>query len=249
VISYYDWPGGREAMLRFGPADGPVVVAALPLFEEANRTRTFVVTILRMLAARGIASALPDLPGTGESLVPTEATTILDMQNAFRCAVEAVHSPYLVGLRAGALLDTLALTRGRWHFAPVDGPQLLRELTRIRQAAMGGGALPPEWWFDAGLPEDVPEGVPVEIAGNLLSVDLLTELTVKGLFEPAEGLPPLRTVRLESDPRPADLQLPGAPLWRRAEPDNDLALAALLADDIAEWVRAWEDRLADACEG
>ncbi len=39
-------------MLRFGPADGLVVVAALPLFEEANRTRAFMVTILRALAER-----------------------------------------------------------------------------------------------------------------------------------------------------------------------------------------------------
>ena len=42
-------------MLRFGPDTGPVVVVALPLFEEANRTRAFAVSILRALAARGIA--------------------------------------------------------------------------------------------------------------------------------------------------------------------------------------------------
>ncbi|RYD50253.1 MAG: hypothetical protein EOP60_12200, partial [Sphingomonadales bacterium] len=60
MIDHYDWAGGREAMLRFGPATGPVVIAALPLFEEANRTRTFVVTLLRALAERGIAGALPD---------------------------------------------------------------------------------------------------------------------------------------------------------------------------------------------
>ncbi len=69
MIDHYDWPGGREAMLRFGPTNGPVMIVAPPLFEEANRTRAFVVTILRALAERGIASALPDLPGTGESLL------------------------------------------------------------------------------------------------------------------------------------------------------------------------------------
>lgn len=41
-------------MLRFGPAAGPVVVVALPLFEEANRTRAFAVAILRALAERGV---------------------------------------------------------------------------------------------------------------------------------------------------------------------------------------------------
>src|SRR6187551_1263766 len=68
----YDWPGGREAMLRFGPATGPVVIAVMPLFEEANRTRAFMVALLRALAERGVASVLPDLPGTGESLIETE---------------------------------------------------------------------------------------------------------------------------------------------------------------------------------
>src|ERR1700741_3511005 len=69
VIDHYDWAGGREAMLRFGPDTGPVVIAVIPLFEEANRTRAFIVTILRALAGLGIASAVPDLPGTGESLM------------------------------------------------------------------------------------------------------------------------------------------------------------------------------------
>ena len=62
MIGHYDWAGGREALWRFGPDTGLVVVAALPLFEEANRTRTFVVTVMRMLAKRGIAGVLPDLP-------------------------------------------------------------------------------------------------------------------------------------------------------------------------------------------
>ncbi|MEG8052367.1 hypothetical protein QP185_02180 [Sphingomonas aerolata] len=53
-------------MLRFGPDAGPRVIAVLPLFEEANRTRAFLVETLRALAGRGIGSILPDLPGTGE---------------------------------------------------------------------------------------------------------------------------------------------------------------------------------------
>ena len=34
----------------------------------------------------------------------------------------------------------------------------------------------------------------------------------------------------------ADIKFAGAPLWRRAEPGNDLALAALIADDVAAWI-------------
>ena len=45
-----------------------------------------------------------------------------------------------------------------------------------------------------------------------------------------------RTVRLDTDPQPADRHVPGTPLWRRAEPGNDPALAVLLADDIADWI-------------
>jgi hypothetical protein len=205
MISYYDWPDGREAMLRFGPVDGPVVVAALPLFEEANRTRTFVVTILRMLAARGIASILPDLPGTGESLVPTSEARLGAMHEAFA----AIPGSYTLAVRSGALFDTGA-RRGRWHLSPQSGADLVRELERLRQA---GGS------------ED--------FGGNALSSTFLAEL------EGVEAVP-ARIIRLESDAKPADLKFPGTPLWRRAEPDNDLALAALLADDIAAWVHACE---------
>ena len=69
-----------------GPDTGPVAVVALPLFEEANRTRAFAVTICRALAKRGVASVLPDLPGQGESLVPTEAARLPDWRSAFAAA-------------------------------------------------------------------------------------------------------------------------------------------------------------------
>jgi hypothetical protein len=139
------------------------------------------------------------------------------------------------------LLDALGLMFGRWHFAPVEGPQLLRELTRIKQVELGSSKkLNDYWYFDGELPEEA-EDPPVEIAGNLISTDILTELTIKTPFSREDGPEiPHRTVRLESDPQPADLKIPGAPLWRRAEPDNDATLAALLADDIAAWVRACE---------
>jgi hypothetical protein len=69
-----------------------------------------------------------------------------------------------------------------------------------------------------------------DVAGNLLSTRLLSELE--------EDLPGRadRVVRLRGDARPADRHVDGAPLWRRAEPDNDVELAAILADDIAEWI-------------
>lgn len=209
MIDDYDWAGGREAMLRFGPSDGPVVVAALPLFEEANRTRTFMVTLLRALAARGIAGALPDLPGQGESLATTEAVRLADLRDAYAAAVRHVGRPaFALSIRSGALLDVTAALGRRWHLSPQTGPELLRELERLRRT--GGGD---------------------DFGGNRVSPVLLGELPGAGIAGRS------RTVRLDSDGRPADRHVPGAPLWRRSEPGNDSALAGLLADDIAGWVR------------
>jgi hypothetical protein len=219
---HYDWPGGREAMLRFGPATGPVVIAAMPLFEEANRTRAFIVTILRALADRGIASALPDLPGTGESLIETENTSLNDWNTALSSLTEIIgaeRSVHGIAIRGGALID--APFASRWHFAPVPGESLVRDLLRTRLAGKDSA-------------DDAIElsGPPVELAGNRLSRTLLAQLKATVPV----GTAPLRTVRLDSDTQPADHHVPGSPLWRRSEPDNDLVLARLLADDIAAWI-------------
>jgi len=219
----YDWPGGCEALLRFGPATGPVVVAVMPLFEEANRTRAFMVTILRALADRGVQSLLPDLPGTGESLVETEHATLTNWSTALSALAGSISAErgkvHGVAMRGGALID--APFSSRWHFAPVSGDQLVRDLLRTRLAT--GKDV-----------EDLvdPSGPPIELAGNLLSSQMLAQLKAATPM----SAPALRTLRLDTDAQPADRHLPGAPLWRRSEPDNDPALAALLADDIAAWI-------------
>lgn len=215
-------------MLRCGSDTGPVVVVALPLFEEANRTRAFAVTILRALAERGIAGALPDLPGQGESLLPTHETTIMQMREAFDAAVNHIACPaFSLCIRSGALLDTLALLNGRWHLSPSDGPDLIRDLARTRQASAreSGEAFNPK-----ALGVD-PDAAPVELAGNLISHRLLGELRT---VTPMTGK--ARTVRLETEAKTADRKLPGSPLWRRAEPDNDPAFAAVIAEDVAQWI-------------
>lgn len=212
MIDHYDWAGGREAMVRLGPADGPVAIVALPLFEEANRTRTFAVGLMRRLADRGIATALPDLPGTGESVVPTENARLDDWRAAFAAAGGAAGARFGVAIRSGALLDRDAGLTARWQLSPQDGPQLVRELDRLR--VLGGQA---------------GDGAIAEIAGNRISAALLDDLA-------AAAPAPARTVRLDGDPRPADRSFPAGPLWRRVEPDDDPVLAAALADDIADWI-------------
>lgn len=221
-FEHYDWKRGREAMLRFGPESigpntGPIVIAALPLFEEANRTRHFLVTILRALAVRGIASVLPDFPGTGESVLATHASRLRDQREAYAALTRRLGPrTYAVAIRSGAPLDADAPLAGRWYLAPQTGPDLIRDLDRIRAAA------------------STPAKVPAEYAGNLLSADMLADL---GDAAPAK---PARIVRLATDPRAADVTYPGAPLWRRAEPGTDPELAQILAADIATWIAACE---------
>jgi hypothetical protein len=202
-IDSYEWPGGREPMLRFGDRS-PRVVLALPLLEEFNRTRAFGVTLLRGLAARGVSGLLPDWPGTGESLMPTQAVSLEAMRVAYG-AIAASYAPlFALSIRSGALLDTGSPVSGRWHFSPQDGADFAREMGR--QTSREG-----------------------DVAGNLLS-DAFREEVGAATTDDA------RVVRLDSDGRDADLKIAGVPLWRRAEPDNDPALAARLADDIADWI-------------
>lgn len=215
-IESYGWHGGREAMLRFGPADGPVVITALPLLEEANRTRAFTVDLLRALGRRRIGGVLPELPGQGESLVATRQMCLGDLRAAFAAAAGAGGDRVFgLAIRSGALLDDGAILRSRWHLAPQSAHELLREWRRIAGAE---------------------HGAPVEVAGNRLPPMLLQELASAPDVAGVGSGGSVRTVRLEGDPRPADLTVAGAPLWRRAEPGNDRVLVERLAEDIAQWI-------------
>ncbi len=231
MITHYEWDGGREAMLRFGPPVGPVVLLAMPLFEEANRTRAFAVSLLRALGELSMAAMLPDLPGTNESLKETSAATFAEWQAAFSAAAISASrhgQVHAASIRGGALLDRTAKVKSRWHFAPVAGEALVRDLFRARQignpAAAGNSAT-----------IDI-DGPAIELAGNMISPALLADLR---LASPASG-GLVRTLRLHDDAMPSDRAVEGTPLWRRSEPDNDLPLAGLLAADLAAWVRRCE---------
>lgn len=207
----YAWAGGEE-LLHLRPGDAATsVIVALPPFEEANRLRAIMADVARRLNARGLTVAMPDLPGTGESLVATADARLADWRAAFGAAAAALPGrTYGVGIRGGALIDVEAELAGRWLWSPQGGAALARELARLQQ--LGDGM----------------------IAGNAVSDELLAELAGA---EPAVA-GSLRTVRLASEAQPADRKLDAPPPWRRAEPDGDPALAALLADDIAEWIAA-----------
>lgn len=211
-IDHYEWAGGRELMLRFGPPAAPTVVAVLPLFEEGNRTRAALVDVLRQLAARGIPGALPDLPGTGESEVQTADARLPTWRTAFAAACAHVGEPvHICAWRSGALIDGEAAAASRWYLAPQSGEALVRELARLRH--LSGGT---------------------DSAGNAIAEDLLAALAAAQPTTAGR----LRVTRLQSDPKPADTKLPGRPLWRGSEPETDFALQDAVAADIAAWIRA-----------
>ncbi|OJU19244.1 MULTISPECIES: hypothetical protein [unclassified Sphingomonas] len=197
-------------MLRLGPMHGAVVVVALPLFEEANRTRAAAIDVLRRLAERGIGGALPDLPGTGESLIETRDATLADWRDAFADAAASLGTPaFAMSWRGGALVDNDARLAGRWHLAPLSGTDQRRELDRLRK--LGGDA---------------------DYAGNLLSPALLDQLAAAAPLTGAR----VKAARLEGDPRPADVLLSGRNLWRASEPAVDPALQEVIATDLANWI-------------
>ncbi len=241
MIDHYDWAGGREAMLRFGPAGGPVVVMLPALFEEHNRTRAFAVTICRALGDRGVASALPDLPGQGESVVGTEDVTLANLRSGFGAAVEHLYHEkrriYSASIRSGAIIDAGSLTLGHWYCSPMSGQQQIADFAKILAAT--GRPSEAHLLRNSYQIDDTISSF--EIAGNVISVALLHDLTsdIRTYSMNSLGVP-TRILRLDSDLAEAHRHIPGTPLWRRAEPSNDPALAALIAEDIADWIALCE---------
>ena len=216
MIDHYDWPGGREAMLRCGPDAAPTVLVLPPLFEEANRMRRALVEVMRALDKRGIGSVLPDLPGTGDSMVAT-VDARFEHWAAAVAALPAMTAT--VAVRGGALLDGFARTAGRWRLAPESGARVIRDM--IRATALSSDVT-------AAVLEARARDEPTRLAGNILHPSLVAALQTAVPGE--DGT--IRTVTLGEGPD----SLPGAPLWRRAEPGDDAELVVAMADDIATWV-------------
>jgi pimeloyl-ACP methyl ester carboxylesterase len=164
---------------------------------------------MRALAGRGFGCWLPDLPGTGESERGLEECEWGDWAAAAEAVAERFDGrAVMVSFRGGSLLDGVKAA-GRWRMSPVEGVSLTRDLKRT------------------GLVNGGTQG------GYSPSPTLLASMEQA---QPAD-LQPLRTVRLRSDPRPADAKTEGPALWRRSEPGSSPALAGALAGDIADWVK------------
>ena len=213
-----------EHHLRIDPAgtSRATVLIVPPLFEEANRTRRTLVLAMRALAAQGFAAAMPDLPGQNESLMPLEDVDLAAWQAALAGVAATIDGPLLVAsVRGGALIDHRVKAAAWWRLAPVGGSSLLRTLLRARVSADR----------EAGVTsslESLTETArrePLLLAGNRLSPAMIAQLGAAEV-QPVE---PLRSVALGAD------GIAGTPLWLRAEPGEDAAMAVAIADDIAAW--------------
>jgi hypothetical protein len=208
--SAYDWPGGREWMLEHGPSNGPQVILIEPLFEERNAMRAIIVDVAHALAGLGIASRIADLPGAGDSLIPTADATLAD----WRAAIAAAAPPHchVASFRGGALIDDAVAAASWWRHAPCDGASILRHLVRTQRIGDQ----------EAGVSGDYAANGAITLAGYTLSAAMRTALEQAEIATPG----PLHISQ-------ASRQLP----WRRSEPIHDIALSQQLANDIAAWVR------------
>ncbi len=204
-----------EFMLSFGESTGPQILVLQPLFEEMNRCRATVMELARSLAARDIGCWIPDLPGTGESLVALESLEWAQWLEATEAAAALIlaltgRTPLSLALRGGALVEPANVAR-HWRLAPTSGRSLLSDL---RRSALASGS------------------DPASPAGYRLHEDMVAHLQT---CEP-EAHSAVRTLRLRSDDRPADCHIDGDPIWRRPEPVTDSALSAAILEDIVAWV-------------
>ncbi|MDB5702238.1 MAG: hypothetical protein JWL66_2437 [Sphingomonadales bacterium] len=210
-------------LLRHGMGS-PLTLLVLPaLFEEANRMRRFTVSLMRALATRGIATVLPDLPGTGESLTPLAGVALPDWHEAVAALAAMLRGDggtcLTVAIRGGAILDASA-DHG-WRLAPESGERVLRDL--VRATALSSGT-------SAAELDRLARAEPTALAGQTLSPDFYG-----ALISAQVSIANRRTARLKDDSGQHDVSLSGSRLWRNAEPGDDADFVQAAASDIADW--------------
>ena len=219
----YGAPRGPEWMVVHDAEDALQVLILGALFNEHNHTRAIVAAIARYLAHAGLGSAIPDLPGTGESARALADTRWEEWRHSASAAARSLAErngkpPHIVALRGGALLDDACLGASWWRLAPASGAELLRQMERAHKLGER----------DRPLPCTATSGNALDLVGYRLDPSLHGPLRQA---VPAEPAGPLRVLSFDG---------PGAAPWRRAEPAADPALSRRLADDIIAWVASCE---------
>lgn len=208
-----------EFAVSFDRARAARLLIVPALFEEANRTRRFLVQAMRALDHAGIDSFLPDLPGCNESRQPFAAQSLHGWRGAMERAATHFGATHVLAIRGGALVFPARLPG--WVLEPVKGASVLRQLIRARTIAAR----------EAGHAEDSATLLEtgrtggLELAGYRCGASLIAGL--ESALPLAEGQ---RTV--------AQGELGGGAMWLRSEPGEDAAQSAALARIVAAEIAA-----------
>ena len=221
---HYDSLGIAQPIMSFGPDSGPQLLIIPPLFEELNRTRKLLSDVMRALAAKGIASHLPDLPGTGESETELVDTGWSDWRHTINDAANACNAGAVLAIRGGCLLDDAAASKPLMRFSPVEGKRLVRDLVRSRSLN--------DTDFDSDAQKAVFTDGPTMLGGYQITSALACAVRDAAIAE----VETVKTLRLVTEHGDADGQVAGPPLWRRAEPSGSDELTEALTAAIMDWI-------------
>lgn len=219
----YIFKDTEEQLLTIGPADAAARILLIPpFFDEMNRVRHTIIETMRALAQHSVASALPDLPGCNESLAKLEEQSLSHWREAVAIAAQECGATHIFSVRGGCLIDTgPALPTQR--LSPVKGKSLLKTLIRTRIAGDKESGLSTT---AEKLSKQAQVGK-VELAGHQFGMTLWNELENA---EPDSSGNKIQEIKLPD--------ISGSPLWLRAEPQHDAAMAEALAVNLAHWAKA-----------
>ena len=206
--------------MRFGSGHARQILIVPPLFDEANRTRRMLVQAMRLLDEAGVGSLLIDLPGCNESRQGLQQQSLDIWRQAVRECAGQCAATHIASFRGGALVDDGAADLPHWRLSPAKGASLLKTMIRTRIA---GDKEAGKVTTEAELLEVAKSGS-IELAGNLLGPDMVSQLSEAEACD----LPVLTLRALGQD-------IIGSPLWLRAEPQDDPAMSAAIAADLAAW--------------
>ncbi|MEM9310406.1 MAG: hypothetical protein AAGA34_03090 [Pseudomonadota bacterium] len=204
----------EELLVSFDQSRAHRVLILPALFNEANALRRFTLSVMRALDASGVDSALPDLAGMNESLVPMRDQSLTRWRTQLGGLVESFGATQVLAMRGGAMLAPASLPG--WRYAALDGPKLLATLLRARvvDAREAGRSETREALLEEG------RVMGLRLAGWDFGAKMVCELENEQLA-------------LASSHRAIDQSRLGGPgLWLRAEPDEDEDQARALADIV-----------------
>lgn len=216
---FYEVGTAREYCLRFSAESADrTILFVPPLFDEMNRSRRMIVETMRHLAAQGVASIFPDLPGCNESISPLEQQSVTQWRTTIAAAAAQLGATHVASLRGGCLLDDAA-TLPICRLAPTSGASLLKTLFRTRIASDR----------EAGIVTSIDElrnlGIQdnIDLAGHVIAPKMLQELEAA---TPTSANHMIEITLTDID---------GTPLWLRAEPGESSPMSAAYARYLQQW--------------